>query len=262
MLLLALLLVVAGAPAPVPATVSPTALLQDKPPVDERPEVAALITKFGEHCSKRGKEDKEAIEVIDSMVVEFRSAGPKDRAAIVKALDRAFMEKRQEDETGRQNGLFLASAEALGHMAPESVKVLLTWIGHKTHRKDIALQRALILKLGGTKAPEGLEPLCKLLDDKDAQIQSAAAQAIGEYESIELKQRKVAFEDLLKILMSVKGQVDSDPNDTIARERYDIIAAPITTSLSRLSKHQESDPQEWLRWWNKNKKEDWDAQGS
>lgn len=263
MLLSTLLLVAAAAPAPLP--VAPAALpapaQDEKPPADERPEVAELLSRFSAHTAKRGKEDKEAVEVIDKLVVEFPASGPKDRAAIVKALDRAFGEKRQEDEMGRQNSLFLASAEALGHMAPESVKVLIAWIGHKSHRKDIALQRLLILKLGGTRSPDGIKPLGKLLDDKEAQIQSAAAQALGEFDGADLKVRKEIFEDLLKLLMTVKGQVDSDPNDIISRERYDIIAAPITTSLSRLSKHQESDPQEWLRWWNKNKKENWDAQG-
>jgi hypothetical protein len=59
-------------------------------------------------------------------------------------------------------------------------------------------------------------------------------------------------------LTSAKNAVDADANDTIARERYDVISAPIVTALQSLSGHNENDPAEWQRWWNKNKKEDWD----
>ena len=237
------------------------ALAQDPPPpVDNRPELKAMIDEMLGHITKRGKEDHEAIGVIDKLVQEFPKCGPKDRGAIVKSLDRCFSEKRQEDENGVfDNQLYIASATALGEMAPESVPVLLSWIGNKAHRKDLKLQRVLILKLGKTKNEAGREPLINLLVDKDAQIIAAAAEALGEYSAVELKLRKSTFDELLKVLMGAKGQVDSNPNDTVARERYDMIAAPIVTSLTRLSGHEEHDPNEWQRWWNKNKKEDWDA---
>ncbi|HVS09781.1 MAG TPA: HEAT repeat domain-containing protein [Planctomycetota bacterium] len=241
----------------------PAAALQEPAPVqDSRPEVKALVDQLGDHAGKRGKEDREAIEVIDKLLIEFPKSGPKDRALIVKGLDKCFTEKRQESAEGvLDNQLYLSAATALGEMAPESVPVFLSWIGHKSHRKDIALQRTLILKLGKAKSDEGRRPLVKLLTDKEAQVQGAAAEALGEYDGADLKVRKEVFEELLKLITTVKGMVDSDPNDTIARERYDVIAAPIITSLQRLSKHQEHDPAEWQRWWNKNKRDDWDAAG-
>ena len=78
--------------------------------------------------------------------------------------------------------------------------------------------------------------------------------------SADLATRKSAFESLLKVLMAAKGDKDSDVNNAIARERYDVIAAPIITSLSKLSKHDERDPDKWQTWWNKNKRADWDAE--
>ena len=259
--LLALVLALSPAPPPAPAAAAAVRPAQD-PVVDERPEVEALLEELKGHVDARGKQDKEAVAVIDKLVVEYPRSGPKDKAAIVKALDKVFTAKRQEDENGvRENQIFLAAGTALGEMAPESVPVLADWIGHKSHRRDVALQRLLILELGSTKHEDGLKTLTKQLDDPDQQIQGAAAQALGEFEGAELKQRKALFEELFKLMMTVKGQVDSDPNDIIARERWDVISAPIITSLQRLSKHQERDPQEWLHWWNKNKKADWDAEG-
>ena len=45
--------------------------------------------------------------------------------------------------------------------------------------------------------------------------------------------------------------------DSTARDRYDTIASPIITSLTRLSKHDERDPDKWQNWWNKNFNLDW-----
>ena len=55
------------------------------------------------------------------------------------------------------------------------------------------------------------------------------------------------------------------PPDESARLREELdsararIAAPIITSLAKLSKHDERDPDKWQNWWNKNKRADWDA---
>jgi len=245
--------------APPPADTRPARALEQDPPPDDRDEIEALVDQLGDHAKQRGKEDQEAIAVMDVLVQEFPASGPKDRAAIVKALDKCLREKRPEQEGGRQNQLFLAAATALGEMTPESVDVLLSWIDHKTHRRDLALQRVLILKAGGSKTEKAQEDIVKLLKHHEAQIQAAAAEALGNYGEADEKLRKETFEALLKTLMDVKGQKDSDPTDIIARERWDVIAAPIITSLQMLSGHDERDPQEWQHWWNKNKREDWSA---
>ena len=247
------------APGVAPGARSSGPACQDEePPEDGRAEIKELIKQLGGYASKRGKQDQEAIGVIDELVGEFESCGPKDRASIVKALDKCFKQKRKEEDGVRQNQLFIASATALGQMYPESVKVLLSWIDHKSHRSDLALQRVLIKMAGKSKSKDARKPLLKLLKHHEAQIQAAAAEALGEYDEADLKDRKQIFGELLKLMMSVKGSVDSDYNDTIARDRWDVISAPIITSLKRLSGHQENDPGAWQRWWNKNKNADWD----
>jgi len=263
LLIACLPLVAAPAPTASPPSASPARpplARQDEEPPDKRPEVKELIEKLDGHASKRGKEDQEAIGVIDQLVAEFPKCGPKDRESIVGALDDCFEEKRQEEDGVRQNQLYLAAATALGEMAPESVDVLLSWIDHKSHRSDLTLQRTLIKMAGKSKSKDARKPLIKLLKHHEAQVQAAAAEALGEYEEADLKERKENFEELLKLMMSVKGQVDVDPNDTAARERWDVISAPIVTSLKRLSGQEENDPAAWQRFWNKNKNEDWDAQ--
>jgi hypothetical protein len=229
-------------------------------PADKRPEVAELLGKLKAHASKEGKEDKDAVAVVDQLNQEFPNSGPKDKVLIVKGLSKCFEERRQEKEgEAPQNQLYLAAAAALGQMGPESTDILISWIGHKNLRKDVAVQHRLILSLGNTKDKKAVKELVNGLQNPTPSLVSAAAEALGSFDTADLATRKTAFEALLKVLMSSKGAKDSNINDGIARERYDVIAAPIITSLARLSKHDERDPDKWLNWWNKNKKADWDA---
>lgn len=256
-------LTIALALAPLSPTPPPLAPLQDEVPEeheDKRPIVAELIEKLDEHAGKRGKEDQEAIGVIEELSKEFPVSGPRDRAAIVKALDKCFKEKRKEVDGVPQNQLYIAAAGMLGGMAPESVDVLIEWIGHKTHRDDVMLQRVLIRMLGRTQHEDGIRPLVKLLTHHDAVIQAAAASALGDYETFDQEVRKEVFNELLKLLMGVKGQKDSNPNDMTTKERWTVISAPVTSSLKRLSGHEEFRPEDWQRWYNKHKREDWDAE--
>jgi hypothetical protein len=253
------LLVLGFAPAAGSAEARAASSVQDPTP-DKRPEVEALVTELKEHAGKEGAEDKEAIVVIDKLLQEFPKSGPKDKAAIVAGLSKCFEEKRRPNADGvRDSSLYRAAAMALGQMGPDATKAILKWIGQKEHKKDIPLQNDLIRSLGRTKDKTAVPELIKLLEHKDAPLVGAAAEALGEFDTAELDVRKKAFEGMLKVLMSAKGAKDSDLQDTIARDRYDTIAAPIITSLGKLSKHDERDPDEWQRWWNKNKGKDWDS---
>jgi len=259
-LLPALLLLAAPAPSlplvPTPALV----LTQDDEKPDKREEVKELLDTFSGHCKKRGAEDLEAIGVVDALLKEFPESGPKDRKAIVSGLGKAFKEKRREDSNGvRDNKLYLAVGVALGEMGPESTAELLSWIQHKTHRKDLALQRVLILSLGKNKdEKKGKKALIDLLVHKDPPVQAATAEALGNYTHLDHKGRKEVFEEILKVLTSVSNAKDSDVNNRIARERYDVIAAPMITTLQDLSGANVREPSAWRTWWNKNKKRNWD----
>jgi len=244
-------------------TPAPILVIQDddeeeKP--DKRPEVKELLARLKEHASKRGKEDQQAIEVLDELTQEFEQSGLKDRAAIAKDIGKTLKQKRQEKDGVRDNKLYLASATALGLMGPESVKPLEGWIGHKTHRKDLPLQRILILSLGKTQVEKSIDTLIDLLDNKDAIVQAASAEALANYDGSDHKVRKDCFKEVLQALMSVHNSVKADVNDTIAQQRYDVIAAPMITTLQVLSGHDERQPDNWQRWWNKNKKRNWDKE--
>lgn len=255
-------------PNPLPATVPATAAVtsvtttsQDEEIKDKRPEIKEKLELLKDHIGERGEQDQEAVSVIDGLLQEFPKCGPKDRGAIVKGLSKCFDQKRQDLSEGIPNNqLYLAAATALGEMGEDATDTITKWVGNKKHRKNIALQRVLVLSLGKTKDTDAIKDLLDLLNDKDNVIIAAAAEACGEFAAADQKHRKEIFNDLLKILVTTKALKDSDMNDIASRDRWDVISGPINTTLQVLTGEEESNPENWQRWWNKNKKADWDAE--
>jgi hypothetical protein len=260
--LLALLLV-SGAPlAAAPASLIASALLDEEALVDQRPEVKEQLATFKAHLKKKGLEDPEAIGVLDQLMQEFPDSGPKDRAAIVKQLKGCFSLKRNKEiaEGIPDDRIYMAAAVALGRMGPESVKTLNALIGTKNHKKNLRLQAMLAQSLGKTKSPDGLKTLLGLLKHKDAPMQAAGAEALGNFFDGPLDTRKDIFSELLKTMMGQKSRTD-DVTDLEAQERWNTISGPIIETLQKLTRHGETNPVEWQSWWNDNKKKDWDAAG-
>ena len=169
----------APAPAPLPAPALPLAQDEEETP-DKRPEIKELLKRLDGHAGARGKEDHEAIGIIDQLVLEFPKSGPKDRQAIVKDVAKCLGERRKETEEGvLDNRLHLAAAVALGEMGPESADALEGWIDHKQLRDDLTLQRQLILSLGKTHTEDAMKPLTDLLTHHEPIVQGAAAEALA-----------------------------------------------------------------------------------
>lgn len=252
---LALLLAVPAGFEPAPA---PTPRQEEQTHPDERPEVKALLDELGTHVKAKGEKDPEAIGVLDKLVQEFPNSGPKDRAAIVKALADCFEAKRTKElEEGiPDDRLYQAAATALGVMGPESVKPLMSLIGDKAHRKNSRLQQRLALSLGRTKSVDGQKTLLALLKHKDAPMQAAGAEALANYFDSDLDTRKTLFEELLKTMMDQEAKKEN-VTDVEAQERWNTISGPIIETLQKLSGHTETDPEMWQAWWNDNKKKDW-----
>jgi hypothetical protein len=241
------------------AAAGPESLQDDDPKPDKREVVKELCAKFKGHIKERGKEDREAVAVIDQLLKEFSASGPKDRETIAKAIADSFKEKRKPTAEGvRDNQLFLAAANALGECGPGCVDVLEPWIGHKEHRDDLPLQRVLILSLGKSKDKSAVKPLTELLVHHQSTVQAAAAEALVNFAHLELDDRKEIFKEVLDQITQIKGQIDTDPNNTTERERYDAVRAPMRSVLQVMSKQDFGEPSEWRSWWNNNKNKDWD----
>ncbi len=254
----------APAVAPEPAAAPPTPLSlavpqDDEEKPDKRDEVKDELKALKGHVGKRGAEDIEAIQVIATLKAEFPESGPKDRKAIVKGINACLKSKRKlTKEKLFDNKLHLAAAEALGSMGPESVKDLSGWVDHKAFVKDLDMRRTLILSLGNTKDEDAVDPLVDLLTNHEPAVQAAAAQALGNFGFLDQKDRKSVFKKVLDVITQVKNALDVGQTDPIVQDRYDTIAGPMLTTLQKLSGHDARDALVFRKWWNKNKKADWD----
>ena len=242
-----------------PAAAQPL-VFQDEEFPDKRPEVKEWLIELKGRVSKRGAEDREAIALIEKLTEEFQKSGEKDRVAIVKEVAKCFDARRKELEKDvPDNALKLAAAKALGAMGPESVRSLSSWVDHKKVRDNLDLQRRLVLSLGDTKDEDATKALLDMLDHHQPSLVGAAAEALGQFSELDQKQRKKLFQELLKVLMSKKGAVDANnPPDPIALKWWNVVSAPLMTAMTALSGHDAKKPEDWQRFWNKNKKKNWD----
>ncbi len=237
-------------------------LAQDDEREDERDDVAERIKTLQGHIKKKGDEDLEAIAVVDGLTNEFGDFGPKDRADVVKAIDACFKARRPKElEPGVvDDRLVFAAATALGEMGPESVKSLLSRLGDKSVKNNMRVKPRVALSMGRTRDERVIDPLTKLLVDKDMEMQAAAAEALGNFADVELDARKDIFKELLSVLIDLKTKRDGDATDQEAFKRWNMISGPFVETMQRLSKHDEREAEAWQAWWNDNKKKDWDAE--
>jgi len=237
----------------------PSATSQDDEVPDKRPEVGALLKKLLTHTKKRGDEDAQAIQIIERLAGEFKRSGPVDKKSIVTEITRAMRVKRPVSRDGtRKRQIFLVGAGILGNMAPQSVASLVRLASDKNHKDDYAVRSAILAALGKTKDEKGVRTLSKELDEFQARVQAAAAEALGNYTNLDHKKRKAIFQDLLKLLMSAQAANQSDPNGMTSSDRWRRVSGPCQRSMAKLSGTNAGSPNKWRDWWNDNKKRNWD----
>ncbi len=232
---------------------------QDDPP-DNREAVEALLDELADYVRKSGRDDpgdSAAIKRIDQLGKEFKLSGPKDKKAIIRGLGRVFLAKRRAEKDGSQKtAMFILAARGLGGMGTEATDPLLKWVDSSRHKNDLALQRELILSLGRTKSKKARKELQDLLKDVRPTFKGAAATGLGMFTHEPSKVRKELFEDLLKALMQAKA--NSLGQNSTAQKIWSALNGPATASMRKLSRASASSPEAWQRWWNKNKRRDWD----
>jgi hypothetical protein len=230
----------------------------DRP--DDRPEIETLLEDLGNRVKRSGRDDPRdagAVTVIGTLSGQWQRSGDHDRSDIVRGLDRVFLAKRRANKDGsRETGMFIASAKALGGTGDAGAKKLVRWIGNKKHDDDRALQRELVLALGKTRSDHAIDPLEDLLDEDVPEVLGAAATAIGDLSSKDQKVRKQLFEALLKTMESQRENARG--GDSTGQALWSALSGPGRASLNRLSGARENDLVSWRRWWNKNKRRDWD----
>lgn len=267
--LLTLLLPALWVPAPAWALAEQEPPKEEQPIQDERPEVAGLIKALAEQVDAKGKQDREAQGTLDSLSTEFAKSGPKDRAAMVKAVARILTVPRKDlAKDLPDEELKTYAGVILGRMGPESADELIGHLGNKKLRECPKAHRAVVLALGQTQVEKAIKPLLKLINDGEWTVAAAGAEALGNFTAVDQKVRKAIFDELLNRIIHLADVIETDQGqnnfggandyEQMVKE-FEILRGPIRSTLEKLSKHSEQGFLQWRSWWNDNKKKDWDA---
>ena len=232
--------------------------------VEVRPLVSNLVDELQQELARKAVDAAHVKSLVERLAAEFSVSGTRDRAPIVRALERGLSAKQEGKPDGE---LVCHCARALASMAPESLPVLERALENKALLKEKEIGRTLVLALGKTRDKSAIKTLLGFLDSPDDSLVGAAGEALGEFDGAPLALRKQLFEEVLKALMQAKDLKDSSsqatltPNaqqDAAALQRYDAIQAAFSTTLQRLAKQEARTADLWQRWWNKNKRANWD----
>ncbi len=140
------------------------------------------------------------------------------------------------------------------------VKILTKLLDDKRYRRDNDARMRFAHVLAVVDHPSAIEPLAELIrSDEPADVVAEAAQALAAYRSVPVKHKKEAVLRLLNLYASTRNLMMSvRPEDRIARaqatERYKVYGKTLRFTLQELTGQNLSDPRDWRRWWNDNKK--------
>lgn len=227
------------------------------------PQVAKDVSAFNELVAdKKMSKDLEARAYLSKWVQSFETMHSKDQQAVIKALSAVFLRAKQREPEKLE--LYDASAVALSRMGKAGAKVLRDAFGNSRYRKSewIPLRGRLIASLGQTQDLGSWDfILDTALRDPEDQIMAKAGGALANYEKADIKIRREIVKKLLKRFVEIQNQSRTESlDDPVAQTRqrtYAAIADPWNTTLAKLSGQTFRSPQDWEKWWNNHKDDNW-----
>ncbi|HEX9792427.1 MAG TPA: hypothetical protein VGC54_00445 [Planctomycetota bacterium] len=252
-----------------------SAVPQDEPTLKDQFEKFVEILK----TSERDRREGEAIALIDEFVTRFK-ANAKRRTAIEELLDfgegdardlkkeAKAIEKEDESlakviwlaidlrdkEVEANQRLWTAAAYAWGQMGAHGSEYL--WAAGfepKRFRRDFEFQALCVEQVGVTQDYRQVDQLLDTLDYHNETVAAAAGKALQHFGDAPGEVRKISAERLVKLLES-RANAATNVEDTTSIRIYRIIRPSWMSALTALTGETFTDPLDWTRWWNKNKK--------
>ncbi|PIE23727.1 MAG: hypothetical protein CSA62_06365 [Planctomycetota bacterium] len=264
------MILIAALLAPVPLATARAAMaaplpLQAAKKIKDDPEVDKLLKQLkGAMRDRRGTLDAQGSSALTALIGKFDKLNQKQQRKIVKDTSLVFRATRKP----AQAMLFLAAAEALSRFGDKGAEALMKQAdnGKFKGKEWRQLRKALILLLGRPALPKHAKFLIDIaVQDPDELARAAAGEALGSYAKYDQKLRKEIVKKLaieLNAIFNMKnsGQLgDRAPQE--AAQTFTAIQGPWMNTLSKLTGQRQKDPMLWLRWWNNNKRKNWDKLG-
>ena len=240
-------------------------LAQEDAVAEPEPTLSERIDEFRELIQGREPDDAAAIERVSGFVSDYPDLEDRDKADLLRALGDALVSSRVRRPPEEQ-GLYVAVATALGEMEGEGGLVLVKAYRSSKFkdREWVGLRATMLESIGRTADPRHVDFLLdRAIRDPEDKILQAAGAALGDYEGAPQKVRKEIGKELIKKFNEIYNQAydNVDPNDPLVKrfkEKLVAISDDWNQTLRRLTKQTYTNPQEWQRFYNKNKNNDWD----
>jgi len=247
---------------------TPVLLAQPDPaPAKPDPAVKTKLDEFKKLIKDRkGAKDGEAIKIIDSVLSGFDKLHPKDKKDFAKALYEPLKNPRIKRKPTDAR-LFKVTVVALGKTGTVGSGYLKKAFQDKKRFGDKewrSLRADMLKSVGKTK---DLGQVKFLTDEARRNIEdtlmAAAGEALGEFAEADLKVRKQISKELIKKFANIyeNANVNLDSGDLQRKtweDRYKAVADPWNTTLKKLTKQNIRTPNEWQKFYNKNKAKNWD----
>jgi len=229
--------------------------------LDDRERESEAIQLIDGFITQYAQNRERLIEIADAFEIDEGDpvALKKERKKILEQQEDladltwlAFKERKRDTEGHRR--LWKAAVFALGQMGADGAPFLWKAMDEKRFKKDVDFRALCVAQVGATLDWKQYEELIDLLDYHEDQIIAAAAEALTHYREAPGKIRQEVVKKLVQFLESYYT-AQTNPEDSVARQRYRIVRRPMIGALSAITGQASQDPLEWRKWYENNKKD-------
>ncbi|MHC4862200.1 MAG: hypothetical protein ACYTDY_19135 [Planctomycetota bacterium] len=239
---------------------SPALAKDEEEPSTPNEQAIAFAKDFKGKLKKMGEPD--ILEAIDKLVAFYNQKEVDDKKAKKAILD------AMAKAAGVRNSLVVAKVmQKCGEMDDGVLKILLGVLGRELKKKEPNddIYESALESLGKLRSenPTAIKTLTDLLKYKKDEVVARAARAIASYEKASGKVRKGLFEEVLKQSEGVYSSAQG--NNQPMERKWNIIGDDVMEALHKLSQPPRpnnvkfNNPAPARQWFNKNKKQPWDA---
>lgn len=226
---------------------------------DKEPTASEKAEDYAKDFKKNMKKmtSAEQMEAVDKLVGYWT-----DKDVTEKGAKKAILEGLSKTTGVRDKNVVAHTMKKVVALGEDSIKLVLPTLNRELGQKapDESVYEAALATLAAIHSENKLvtKTLTKLLQDKESEIVGLAARTLAGYADASGKVRKELFEEVLKSTEGVYSGAQSQ-NQTLER-KWNVIGDDVVDALSKLSHVKLSDPAQARKWFNDNKKKNWDPQ--
>jgi len=224
---------------------------------DEEPTASDKAEAYAKDFKKGYKKmtSAEQMEAVDKLVGFYV-----DKEVTEKGAKKALLEGLSKMTIVRDKNVVAHTMKKVAALGEASVKLVLPTLNRELGQKapDESVYETALETLAKIRSENKLviKTLTKLLKDKENEIVGLAARAIAGYGASSGKVRKELFEEVLKSTEGVYSGAQGQ-NQNLER-KWNVIGDDAVDALSKLAHVKLSDPTVARKWFNDNKKKNWD----